>query len=265
MPEYSRYLALGDSQTEGLWDGDDTTGVRGWADRSAEHLAATNPVVAYANLAVRGLRAHQIRETQLDAALALKPDIATVVAGMYDLIRPSYDADAVTADLEVMFKALRESGAVVATCTFPDVGRIAPLAKPLRGRVIDLNERIRRLARQYDVHVLDAEPHAAVTDARIWASDRLHANSLGHQRIAAGMAEAVGLPGFDDAWTRPLPPAAPQRLHDRMIVETRWLAGFFGPWIVRRVRGRSSADGRVAKRPELAPVDVAPGFDTGLA
>ena len=255
MPEYQRYVALGDSQTEGLWDGDDATGVRGWADRFAEHLAASSPGVTYANLAVRGLRAHQIRETQLDAALALKPDIATVVAGMNDLIRPSYDADAVAADIEAMFKALTEVGATVGTCTYPDIGRIAPLAKPLRGRVIDLNERIRELAREYDVCLLDSEPHAAVTDARIWASDRLHANSLGHQRIAAGMAEAVGLPGFDDAWTRPLPPAAPQRLHERAMVETRWLAGFFGPWIVRRVRGRSSADGRVAKRPELTPVE----------
>jgi hypothetical protein len=26
------------------------------------------------------------------------------------------------------------------------------------------------------------------------------------------------------------------------------------PWVIRRVRGRSSGDGRIAKRPELSPV-----------
>lgn len=35
---YARYVALGDSQTEGLGDGDDTTGLRGFADRLAGDL-----------------------------------------------------------------------------------------------------------------------------------------------------------------------------------------------------------------------------------
>jgi lysophospholipase L1-like esterase len=34
---YLRYVALGDSQTEGLGDGDDITGLRGFADRLARH------------------------------------------------------------------------------------------------------------------------------------------------------------------------------------------------------------------------------------
>jgi hypothetical protein len=33
-----------------------------------------------------------------------------------------------------------------------------------------------------------------------------------------------------------------------------WAQRYFTPWIVRRLRGRSSGDGRTAKRPELAPV-----------
>jgi uncharacterized protein (DUF952 family) len=47
-------------------------------------------------------------------------------------------------------------------------------------------------------------------------------------------------------------------------VEARWLSGDVAPWMWRRVRGRSSADGRTAKRPQLLPVAtifhlVAPG------
>ncbi|MYT23890.1 SGNH/GDSL hydrolase family protein, partial [Streptomyces sp. SID7760] len=45
-----RYVALGDSQTEGLGDGDDATGLRGLADRLAEQLAVHSPGLAYANL-----------------------------------------------------------------------------------------------------------------------------------------------------------------------------------------------------------------------
>ncbi|WP_244205157.1 GDSL-type esterase/lipase family protein, partial [Streptomyces bobili] len=77
---YARYVALGDSQTEGVGDGDDTTGLRGWADRLAEQLAHHDTGLRYANLAVRGRLAGQVRSEQLAPALALRPDLATVVA-----------------------------------------------------------------------------------------------------------------------------------------------------------------------------------------
>lgn len=83
------YVALGDSQTEGVGDGDDVTGLRGWADRLAEHMARHNPGLVYANLAVRGRLAGQAHAEQLAPALALRPDVATVVAGVNDLLRPA--------------------------------------------------------------------------------------------------------------------------------------------------------------------------------
>jgi lysophospholipase L1-like esterase len=89
---YARYVALGDSQSEGLLDGDEIRGYRGWADRLAEQLAAASPGMLYANLAVRGRLAAQVRDTQLGAALELRPDLASVVAGMNDLIRPRFNA-----------------------------------------------------------------------------------------------------------------------------------------------------------------------------
>jgi len=33
-----------------------------------------------------------------------------------------------------------------------------------------------------------------------------------------------------------------------------WAHVYFRPWLLRRLRGRSSGDGRVAKRPELEPI-----------
>lgn len=254
LPTYSRYVALGDSQSEGLNDGDESIGYRGWADRLAEHLAHANPELRYANLAVRGRLASQVRAEQLEPALALRPDLVTVVAGMNDLIRPRFDAAAVAVHLEAMFAELSASGAHVATMIFPDIGRLMPICRPLLPRVLDLNARIRDAAARHSVTVLDSFSHPVTTDARIWSEDRLHANALGHARIAAAMAHALGLPGSDASWTEPLPPSPARTRWQIASGELAWLAGFVGPWIWRRVRGRSSGDGRAAKRPTLEPV-----------
>ncbi|MGN9782581.1 SGNH/GDSL hydrolase family protein [Nonomuraea sp. ZG12] len=254
MTRYTRYVALGDSQTEGLGDGDEVRGYRGLADRLAEHLAGASPELHYANLSVRGRLASQVLAEQLGPALRLRPDLATVIAGMNDLIRPGFDAAAVAASLEEMFAALTGAGAHVLTVTFPDIGKIAPLARPLLPRVLALNEHIREAAGRHRVTVVDTFPHAFATDARMWSSDRLHASPLGHARIAAAFAHALGLPGSDDTWSAPLEPVPPRGRLRSTGTEFRWIAGFAGPWIYRRIRGRSSGDGRTAKRPDLGPV-----------
>ncbi|MCC3330984.1 SGNH/GDSL hydrolase family protein [Nocardia abscessus] len=252
---YARYVALGDSQTEGVGDGDDVTGLRGWADRLAERLAVVNPDLRYANLAVRGKLAHQVRAEQLDAALALEPDLATVLVGVNDLLRPGFDADEVGGHVHAMFAALTAAGTVVATLTFPDVARLTALARPISGRVTALNQRIRQSAARYGVLVAETADHAVVTDPRLWSPDRLHAGPIGHQRIADAVAHALHLPGADDSWTHPLSPALPQR-HTAItaVNELRWAATFLGPWLGRRLTGRSSGDARTAKRPHLLPV-----------
>ncbi|MEU4584551.1 SGNH/GDSL hydrolase family protein [Kitasatospora aureofaciens] len=253
---YRRYVAVGDSQTEGLGDGDGTTGWRGWADRLAETISEREPGLLYANLAVRGRLAAQVRAEQLAPALALRPDLVTVVAGMNDLMRPGFDAGAVVAELDAMFAAFTATGARVLTFTFPDIGRIAPLARGLRPRVLDLNARIRAAADHRGVVVVDFFPHRVTTDPRMWSADRLHASPLGHAGIAAAAAHALALPGSDDGWAEPLPPLPVAGIRQRAAEEAAWIGTFLGPWLLRRLRGRSSGDGRVAKRPELRPVEA---------
>lgn len=253
MPDqqYHRYVAIGDSQTEGIGDGDDVTGHRGFADRLAARLAELNPELRYANLAVRGKLAGEVHAEQLAPALALRPDVATVVAGLNDVLRPRFDVDAVAGHLEAMFASLTTAGATVGTVTFPNVAKIAPLTRPLLPRVLALNSRIRAAAARHGVHVVETFQVAVTTDARIWSADRLHASPMGHQRIADSMAHALELPGADDSWTHPLPALpVPTRL-TVIRTELRWLSGFLGPWLGRRLRGVSSGTGRTAKRPEL--------------
>lgn len=251
-PVFLRYVALGDSQTEGVGDGDDATGLRGWADRLAAHLGDADPAVGYANLAVRGKLAAQVRAEQLAPALELRPDLATVVAGVNDVMRPRFSAAAVAGELEAMFAALTAGGAHVVTLTFPDVGRIAPLTKPLFPRVRALNAAIRDAAARHGVTVVDTEHVPVTTDPRLWSPDRLHASPVGHARIAAAVAQALRLPTPAAPWTDPLP-APPPRL--TLATEARWAAAFLAPWLTRHARGRTSAAHRTAKRPALLPVE----------
>ncbi|QUH03733.1 SGNH/GDSL hydrolase family protein [Saccharopolyspora erythraea] len=254
VPGYRRFVALGDSQTEGLNDGDDVKGYRGWADRLAEELAVADSRLRYANLAVRGRLAREVRAEQLSAALALSPDLATVMAGVNDLIRPRCDVAAVSGHIEHVLSALAATGATVVTFTYPDPGRRMPVGRLLTARTRDLNDRVRAAANRHGALVVDLSAHAVTSDPRLWSADRLHLNAFGHARLAAAVSRALDLPGSGTAWSEPLPARRPVPALRRAGAELRWMVGFVGPWMLRRVLGRSSGEGRRAKRPVLAPV-----------
>jgi lysophospholipase L1-like esterase len=251
--QYRRFVALGDSQTEGLNDVGLDGGPRGWADRFAELLAATtSPDLEYANLAVRGCRARHVLEVQLPQALALGPDLAAVVVGMNDLLRHDFDLDACVDQVEQTVAALRATGCDVVSMTFPDVAGMLPVMGWLRPREAELNRRLCEAAERHDVPVLDLFSLDLAADPRMWSPDRIHGSAEGHARIAAGMGELIGLPGSDHAWAHSELPAR-SRL-DVVRREAWWLASFVGPFLYRQWRGHGPGTGRSAKRPELRRV-----------
>jgi lysophospholipase L1-like esterase len=253
---FHRYVALGDSTTEGLDDPRADGGFRGWADRLAEQISRDSPDLLYANLAIRGRRIAQVHEEQLEPALALQPDLATVVAGLNDLLRRRYDPDATAGHLETMLTELRRSGATVATFTLPDLSCVVPIARIVRARLTAYNEAIRAAGASTGAVVVDMAAEPVSLDPRMWSLDRLHAGPLGHERIAAAFADALGLDGSDGSWRAPLPTATRRPPHALVTAELVWARRHFTPWIVRRLRGRSSGDGRMPKRPELSAVPV---------
>jgi lysophospholipase L1-like esterase len=255
MAMFSRFVALGDSTTEGMDDLRPDGTYRGWADRLAERLASDNPNLLYANLAVRGRRIYQVQDEQLAPALALRPDLATVVAGLNDLLRRRYDAAATAGSLETMLMELRGVGATVMTFTLPDLSCVSPVARIVRTRLFDYNEAIREVGQRTGAIVVDIAAEPVAIDPRLWSVDRLHASPLGHERIAGALCHALGLDPEDRSWADPLPPLARLRPHSRVASEVIWAQRYFTPWIIRRLRGRSSGDGRHPKRPELAAVE----------
>jgi lysophospholipase L1-like esterase len=251
---YRRFVALGDSTTEGLWDLNPDGTWRGWADRLAERLAADEPELLYANLAVRGKLARQVRAEQLEAALALEPDLASLLSGLNDLLRRNCRLGDVIGDLDHMVGALRAAGADVITFTLPDPVPINPIAKSAAARLRHLNAAIRDLSAEHGAKLVDLEAHPVSSDRRLWHVDRLHANPLGHERIAAAAAEALELEGAGSGWSAAFPDPLARRSR---LSHAVWAGKYFAPWVLRRIRGVSSGDGIVAKRPRLTPVDDA--------
>jgi len=256
MTHYERYVAIGDSTSEGLDDPDGRGGYRGWANRLAERIAAQQGSLLYANLAIRGLTTRQIRDGQLAAAVAMRPDLSTVVAGTNDVLRRHFQPEAFGADLEAMQSALTGIGATVLTFTLPDLTPVMPFARVLGNRVQILNERIRAACANSGAILCDLAAYPVASDPRVWSDDRLHANSLGHARIADALAYHLGLPGTDMSWATPLPDRPRPTALDLVRAELAWGRRHLLPWIWRHLRGRSSGDGLSAKRPTLMPVNL---------
>ena len=253
---FARYVAIGDSSTEGLEDPGEDGRHRGWADRFAKHVASAQQTpLAYANLAVRGRKTREVLDLQLQPALAMRPDLATVFAGTNDVIRSTFRAEEVLADLRTMQVALRDAGATVLTITMPDISEIAPIAKKARPRLAIFNEGVRKLCAETGTLLLDVALDPTAVDRRYWHEDRLHANAEGHRLIAAGLARTLGLPGFSEVPETVLPALPPRGPVSATIDEVRWVANYLTPWLVRRVLGSSSGDGITAKRPQLQVVD----------
>lgn len=249
---WQRFVAVGDSFTEGVGDPGPGGGLAGWADRLAALLAEAQGDVEYANLAVRGRLLGQVVDGQLPAALELRPDLVSLVAGGNDLLRPGADPDALAAVMEDAVVALRAGGADVLLATGVDP-RATPLIARTRGRSAVYNAHLWSIAARHGAHVLDQWGAAWVQDARMWDVDRLHLAPEGHRRTALAAAAALGL-DVDPAWAVPLDPAPPVPRREWVAGELAWARSFVVPWVGRRLRGRSSGDGRTAKRPLPTPV-----------
>lgn len=251
---YERYVAIGDSSTEGLDDPDGRGGYHGWANRLAGRIAAAQGRLRYANLGVRGRSTREIRDEQLAPALAMRPDLVTLFSGTNDVIRRGFDVGRVAADIQMMHCALIGQGATLLTFTLPDLTPVMPVARWIAPRVDALNTALRQLSESSGAMLVDLARYAVASDPRLWSADRLHANSEGHARIAAALAEALDIPDADSTWANPLPARAEPSLADRVGGELVWWRAYLLPWMWRHLRGRSSGLGRAPKRPMLLEV-----------
>ncbi len=253
---WTRYVAIGDSFTEGLSDPDTHVPDRyvGWADRLAHHLddaaAAEHLPFGYANLAVRGRKMDDVVGRQLDAALTMQPDLVSMVGGGNDLLRATVDVDGLAERLEAAVVRIRATGADVLLASPTDT-RDAGLFKALRGRHAVHTANLFTIAQRHGCSVLNLWGLTALRDWRMWAEDRIHLTSEGHRRVALAALEALGHPVGDDDWRRPLPAADRASRREELRGHADWARTHAAPWVQRRLRGASSGDAVDAKRPTL--------------
>jgi lysophospholipase L1-like esterase len=250
---FTRYIALGDSMTEGMTDEVVNGKFRGWADRIADVMAQQNPQFTYANLAVRGKLIQQVIDDQLpqiEKYVEGKQTLVSFHAGANDVIRPNYNP-AVTLPLYIeAAKKVAATGCTLMLFTVMEKptsdGRTG---KIWESRFHEFNKIVRHTAEVTGAVLIDWNVAPFLSDIRFLAVDRLHLNAEGHYRVSQGVLEKLGLP-FDSEWKVPLPPAEQISFAKRFASNARWIITFVIPWIWRRARGKSSGDGRSCKYPE---------------
>ncbi|GED96680.1 lipase [Gordonia crocea] len=245
-----RFAAIGDSFTEGVGDPRPDGNMRGWADLVAEGLAlAHGEPIAYANFAIRGRLLGPIVDDQLPAALRLDPapTILTINGGGNDMLRRGCDPAFLHSKTEQAVLDGAASGARVVLLSGADPSAQLPFGSTIHQRGEQLTAMVAEIAARHDVTFVDLFNTAELRNPSYWSSDRLHLAPQGHRRVAAEVLAAL----VDNAPTpEPATAAATPGLLDHVEFAGRHLF----PWVMRRVRGRSSGDGRDPKHPDWTVV-----------
>ncbi|MGW8484072.1 GDSL-type esterase/lipase family protein [Microbacterium sp. NPDC055903] len=241
---WQRYVALGDSLTEGLCDPGPDGMLRGWADRLALLLAADGGL-HYANLAVRSRRVHHVAGEQLARARALRPDLVSILIGANDLVRSHVDIPALAASVEETVRLLRKDGADVLLVTpfLPD----RRAARIYASRFAAFAVQLAQIAERTGAILLDTDLHPSLADRENWGEDMVHLGSRGHRFLAYRAGEVLGVPHAHALG------ALDAVLHDHEVHITRaaWWREHALPWVWRRLNGRVAGDGRVAKHDDF--------------
>jgi lysophospholipase L1-like esterase len=230
------FAALGDSITLGVGDPvrpADGGGSRwrGWAGLLSEGLIDPELHV----LAGNGACAVQIEAEQLPRALTLNPDIASVVFGINDILRPGFHPERFAKAAEHTVGSLRESGARVLTMRLPDAGWMlglpGALARPLARRTHHVNAVMDEIAQKFGTVHFDAAGTAATYEKRMWAVDRLHPNERGHRYIARSFHALLAESG---AGVGVAPESEPANKPPSKLAEFAWMSTKGTAWVVKR-------------------------------
>lgn len=229
------FVALGDSMTLGVGDpvrlGPRRRGWRGWAALLAEALP--DPVLHI--VATNGARMADLELDQLPKALQLRPDVASVVIGVNDILRANFDPDRIAASAAHTIGALRAAGAEVLTMRLPDPGRMLGLpgvmARPLARRAHQVNDVMDTVAERFGTLHFDAARDAEAYDPRMWAVDRLHPSERGHRLIARRFHALLAEAGFPVGAE---PGADPVNPPPTRMAEFAWMATKGTAWVAKR-------------------------------
>lgn len=255
--EYVRFAALGDSASCGV--GDPTPdGWRGWARILADAIAVDHHV-SFCKLAVPGATVADVRRHQLSQALDHRPVIASLVVGLNDVMRSTWDPAQVREDLLHCAAELARQGALIVTVRFHDHTRVFGLprllAGPMRRRIQVLNAIYDEIHEKYGTLRVDLADDPAIHARELWAADRLHPSELGHRRLARIVGDMLNGEGLDfdppSSTCTGTPPARRDLARTLATEVVPWLAGHvsdLAPWAAREAARQIRGLLRAAKR-----------------
>ncbi len=228
---------LGDSAAVGL--GDPLPNRGGW--RGVGPLVADALGVepdGYLNQSFTGARMRCVLTEQLPAAVALRPDVALLIAGMNDTLRPDFNAGQIADDLTEVIRSLAAVGTTVVPVRYHDHGKVFRLPQSLRRalseRVTELNAAIAGVVEREGVPCLDLELLPGAYDLESWSVDRLHPSELGHRMLATGFTERFAEAGF--AVPEPVSMTCSGGVDPSAAGHFGWLVLKGIPWVWRRGR-----------------------------
>ncbi|MGR6969148.1 SGNH/GDSL hydrolase family protein [Streptomyces cynarae] len=229
-----RFVALGDSLTEGVGDPVGDTW-RGWAALLADGLAPADYPAEFTNLAVSGAQTRDVLERQTPAALDLRPDVVSVVIGVNDTLRCTFDIHAVAARLDQVYAAFRAHGTVLLTACLPDPGTMlrlpGALARPLARRQRAVNTVVHALSERHGAVHLHAADGDWISERAMWSADRLHPGERGHRQLALRFHALLAEAGLA---TGTAPSVEPEFPAPSRSASLWWLVTAGTGWVARR-------------------------------
>lgn len=182
---WKRFVAICDSFTEGIGDEVEGIALKSWVDHFVQ-LCVND--IEYANFAKRGLVTKEIRSQQLEKALTFNPDLVSLIAGANDVLKGRWNHYAYKEDMKCMIDTLSKTGADIMIANLPDFTVRLPFStekkQVLKEQLLEANEVILSLSREYKLHHIDFWNHHVVNDNTLWSKDFIHPNSKGYVKVA---------------------------------------------------------------------------------
>lgn len=200
QPTIQQYVAMGDSLSAGVWDWGRGDPQYGFTRLLADLLRQSAPELHYTNLGVGGARTADVLRTQIEPALALQPDLVTLVIGANDL--PGTPTPEFQRSYSELIGRLRVGvPGLVAIANIPDMVHLlgeqyATYRFALGERILQFNRVIADTATAHGVLLVDLHSNVASRDPRNLSSDGFHPNPRGYRELARSFVTTLNQAGI---------------------------------------------------------------------